>query len=871
MEKLSEHEKNTKVLNFILISKLIDISIVKEFLEMTNWDETKAVSLFFEKNKDYLNKIKNTHIGNEDKSKQKILRTKNKTIFTVSEDIYYNQKNDEKYENKIYTDENPLIFKYGNLSSYQNSNYYSNKNEVYKSDSNEKIFNEIEKKSYNDEKPLNFEKENNFSLPKKVHFNINEINEENLNLLNDNIKSKISNNTFKINQDKKKYFNINEVDEENSNEIIDKNQNIDYFEKKGLNFNDNKHYEEHGHCINGFKLMTIDENKMIAKKMQSVICKIKNNGKMGTGFFVKIPFHRTQYCIFALLTNNHILSKKDIEPGKTITFSIYDNCEYYKIFLDNRKILTFERPYDITLIEIKKDDGLDISLFLEADEKNDYSSLKDKNPIYLLQYPLGDKPLYSLGRIKSINGYDIHHSCISEKGSSGGPIINLNNHKVIAIHKGENKKKALNAGTLINFIINKLEEEVFDNLDNYRYSLYQNLKPIGNNLIKNDPENEITIQYKLSKNMVVEMINKINIFNKEYVINLFGKEFVKNNKDFCDIIFKNKDYELCNEFKLEKDKINEDFFRIKLRGVKNIKDLSYMFYGCSNLESVSHWKPKDVNLMNHMFYKCSSLIKIPDFSEWDVKNVKNMSYMFYECSSLENIFGISNWDVSNVNNISHIFDGCSSLLNLPEKLNWNIKNVEDISFLFNKCEKLNHLPDISNWKIDNVRYMNYLFSDCSSLLNIPKIENWKTNRVIDMEFMFSNCQKLAYLPDISNWDTSNVINMSNMFSYCESLLKLPDISNWNVGNVTNMNEMFFCCLSLKNFPDLTKWNVQNLKNCKDMFTFYELLNEEIKKKFPEDTNSKEYISNYLFSNFKKGCSIGERLNHKMIDIISELI
>ncbi len=486
-----------------------------------------------------------------------------------------------------------------------------------------------------------------FLFKKKCIFNINEINEENLNLLNDNIKSKISNNTFKINQDKKKYFNINEVDEENSNEIIDKNQNIDYFEKKGLNFNDNKHYEEHGHCINGFKLMSIDENKMIAKKMQSVICKIKNNHKTGTGFFVKIPFHRTQYCIFALLTNNHILSKKDIVPGKTITFSINDNCEYYKIFLDDRKILTFERPYDITLIEIKKDDGLDISLFLEVDlevdEKNDYSSLKDENPIYLLQYPLGDKPLYSLGHIKSINGYDIDHSCISEKGSSGGPIINLNNHKVIAIHKGENKKKALNAGTLINFIINKLEEEVFDNLDNYRYSLYQNLKPIGNNLIKNDPENEITIQYKLSKNMVVEMINKINIFNKEYVINLFGKEFVKNNKDFCAIIFKNKDYELCNEFKLEKDKINEDFFRIKLRGVKNIKNLSYMFYGCSNLESVnfSNFKAKKIEDISYMFYKCFNLaflqiylhIKEKAFIENAFTGVRN-------CSLITNDIGI---------------------------------------------------------------------------------------------------------------------------------------------------------------------------------------------------------------------------------------
>ena len=37
--------------------------------------------------------------------------------------------------------------------------------------------------------------------------------------------------------------------------------------------------------------------------------------------------------------------------------------------------------------------------------------------------------------INNIENYEISHYCSTEKGSSGSPIINLLNHKVIGIHK----------------------------------------------------------------------------------------------------------------------------------------------------------------------------------------------------------------------------------------------------------------------------------------------------------------------------------------------------------------------------------------------------------------------------------------------------
>ena len=49
--------------------------------------------------------------------------------------------------------------------------------------------------------------------------------------------------------------------------------------------------------------------------------------------------------------------------------------------------------------------------------------------------------------------------------------------------------------------------------------------------------------------------------------------------------------------------------------------------------------------------------------KWDVSNVKDMSYMFYGCISFES--DLSNWNVSNVKNMTGMFYECNSLKNTP--------------------------------------------------------------------------------------------------------------------------------------------------------------------------------------------------------------
>jgi len=118
-------------------------------------------------------------------------------------------------------------------------------------------------------------------------------------------------------------------------------------------------------------------------------------------------------------------------------------------------------------------------------------------------------------------------------------------------------------------------------------------------------------------------------------LKIFGKTFVENNKDKCKIIYKEKEYELEEYFNNIDDNYNyKDLLIIKLNGIKNITNISFMFHECKSLISIpdiSEWNTSNVTNMNHMFWKCSSLISFPDIPKWNTSNVIFMDGMFQEC------------------------------------------------------------------------------------------------------------------------------------------------------------------------------------------------------------------------------------------------
>ena len=545
----------------------------------------------------------------------------------------------------------------------------------------------------------------------------------------------------------------------------------------------------------------IEGTKLILFQMENCICKIvKDDGGTGTGFFCIIPFPDKNNSLNVLITNNHVLNENDIKNDKIIKLIIYNKEQHIEkdIRIDSSRkkftILKKEEGIDITFIEIKPNKDK-INNFLEIDDKIIELECKRKS-IYILHYPK-EKRLVSYGLIRNINeGQQINHYCYTEKGSSGSPILSLNNFKVIGVHYGASKNK-INFGT---FIKNAIKE--------------------FNNKYKNENENENKNENNKYNQVAktIKIITKYKI-GKEDKIRIFGDTFVKNNKSNFHMKINGKNYELNSFYKIKNEKENE-IFNIKLKQIKNVTNLSSMFEECFALIELPDISKLDTNKvidMSYMFSKCINLSSLPDISKWDTKNVTNMKAMFQTCSSLFEFPGILNWNTNKVIDMSYMFTKCSELSSLPDISKWNTNNVNNMECMFNECSKLSSLPDISKWKTNNVINMSAMFQLCSSLTKLPDISKWNTNNVTDMSCMFNQCNKLLSLPDISKWNTKNVSNMFGIFNQCSNLTSLPDISRWNTNNVNTMAGMFQLCSSLTQLPDISKWKTNKVTDMRNMF------------------------------------------------------
>ena len=202
----------------------------------------------------------------------------------------------------------------------------------------------------------------------------------------------------------------------------------------------NKNNSPINQSYTGHREMDID----IINKVRNSICKIMimdgQNIFYGTGYFMKIS-DSLRY----LLTNHHNINSDVI--NKNIEIEIC-NKKKFKLDFTNRDIKYFKPPIDITIIEIKYTDEIyeDIE-FLDYDnnyDKKDYNIYKNKD-VFSIEHPLGKGAKCASGTIISINNYEFFHNISIEHGSSGSPIILLNDDinfiQVIGIHKSSHKKK----------------------------------------------------------------------------------------------------------------------------------------------------------------------------------------------------------------------------------------------------------------------------------------------------------------------------------------------------------------------------------------------------------------------------------------------
>ena len=212
------------------------------------------------------------------------------------------------------------------------------------------------------------------------------------------------------------------------------------------------------------KYVSMENTEIILEQMKTKICKIyMNDGSKGTGFFCKIPFPDKNHLLPTLITNNHVINQSNLGNKNIIQFSINNDKIKRQITIKDRKKYT-EKKYDTTIIEIFENED-NIHDFLELDfdiNDEDINNIYAKCSAYILHYPNSEKVSVSYGIIKCIdlsNNYDIYHLCSTEKGSSGSPILNLSNNKIIGIHKGSINVRDFNKGTLLKYPIKEFNNK----------------------------------------------------------------------------------------------------------------------------------------------------------------------------------------------------------------------------------------------------------------------------------------------------------------------------------------------------------------------------------------------------------------------------
>ncbi|MBQ1292921.1 MAG: BspA family leucine-rich repeat surface protein [Clostridiales bacterium] len=90
-------------------------------------------------------------------------------------------------------------------------------------------------------------------------------------------------------------------------------------------------------------------------------------------------------------------------------------------------------------------------------------------------------------------------------------------------------------------------------------------------------------------------------------------------------------------------------------GTGFVTGLTFKFFGCTNLVSVSLSCTDHVTDMRQVFYGCTSLTSVPLF---DTRSCSNMSYMFFGCTSLTTV---PLFDTSSCTNMSYMFSGCTNV------------------------------------------------------------------------------------------------------------------------------------------------------------------------------------------------------------------
>ena len=423
--------------------------------------------------------------------------------------------------------------------------------------------------------------------------------------------------------------------------------------------------------------------------LKNCICKISAN-MIGTGFFCKIDYKDKK--IPVLITNYHIIDDQYIENHNTLKIYIDDICKIININKNEKIYSSGKNEYDLMIIQLKEID--EIHNYLELDpniyQKNSISTIYKDEKIYVLHFPNGQEATISYGcGIEKINNYDITHKCFTCECSSGGPIINAVNNKVIGIHKQYDKRIKYNIGTFLAF---PLEELKIKNNNNEPKKTIIN-EEFSKHLEENKEKNKSNLDQKIN------LINKRNLSKEIININTFK---------ILSIYPDSYDYEISYLLIGDSNSGKAEFFNQFLNFKKSDKTSKN-----SSINITTGGIPFQLNFKNYLIelYKCP---KVDKFSRNLIYICKSFIYksfiIFYNVSNRSSFKNIPDW-IKNIksclNNAQVILVGNKDKINVNIEVTYeegkNMANLYNIKFYEISCKTKENIIQILLDSINDIK------------------------------------------------------------------------------------------------------------------------------------------------------------------------
>ena len=538
----------------------------------------------------------------------------------------------------------------------------------------------------------------------------------------------------------------------------------------------------------------------------------------GTGFFCEIPILQ----IKVLFTNNHVLDQDFLDNEKKLIYIIdIENKEVEKeMNLELKRIKYTNIELDFTIIEILEEDK--IENYLEIDKYINSKNYKDEH-VLSLQFPGGKKLKISPGKILAKKKNKFLYTLGTDKGSSGSPIILVDNSKVIGLHKagyGKNKKNKINVGIPMNLIINTIYKKInikaklLEDINNY----INKLADLFEGKIFNFKINVLggRLRIILAGDMGVGKRTILNCILGENIIST-GNEI---NYGIRRIIIQ---YQDTNDFYLYKTNLIKKENQIKDDFFENEKDFEVK--GINNIRAYLNDKNKESFLEDNEapYFTIKGKLKIFNFIKLDSEIINRIDFIL-----LTNHQKMGNIE----NNIIEYTDGIIWVYSPTEIYDYEAMNRIQSFYLRYKSR-------INIFTRQNFIKNNLFVINKSDLLNKDKNEKDKIEK--------SLFKIISYLE--GNLTNSDDINIS--FFSGNVFVRFLEKYNDYIDNLENEPTFFL----EKKFKELKEFNENVDENILFEDFFLEELNQ-IKKDFN--------------LNFKKQTDIPEKFKQNLNDSINKI-